>query len=72
MMKRLLPNVLLLPAVSALLALASCATSAPAATTRPAIVRRAPAEDLSKYRPVFTAPAHGAGGRHHRRSQEEQ
>ena len=55
-MKRLLPNVLRLLTLPALLALASCATSAPAATTRPGTARRAPAEDLSKYRPVFTAP----------------
>ena len=59
MMKRLLPNasVLLWPA---LLALASCAASAPAASTsstRPATTRRTPAEDLSKYRPVFPPPA---------------
>jgi len=55
-MKPLLPNVLLLPV---LLSLASCATTAPTASTgtRPDTTRRAPAEDLTKYRPVFTSPA---------------
>lgn len=56
MMKPLFRNVYLLPA---LWAVAACATSAPSGPTasRPDTTRRTPAEDLSKYRPVFTAPA---------------
>lgn len=56
-MKRLLHNVLVLPV---LLVLGACAATAPATSssaTRPDTTRRAPAEDLSKYRPVFTPPA---------------
>ncbi|MDU0369328.1 sporulation protein [Hymenobacter endophyticus] len=61
-MTHLLRNVLLL---SALFALGSCASSgpaAPAASTAPDTTRKAttaapaPAEDLSRYRPVFSAP----------------
>ncbi|GAA4377016.1 SPOR domain-containing protein [Hymenobacter koreensis] len=60
-MNRLLTNVLVVPA---LLTLVACAASSPARTatspapdtTRPA-AKAAPAEDLGKYRPVFTAPA---------------
>jgi len=56
MMKRLFPNVLLL---SALFSVAACATNSPSAPTasRPDTTRRTPAEDVSKYRPVFTSPA---------------
>ncbi|RYU84331.1 sporulation protein [Hymenobacter persicinus] len=69
-MKNLFPNVLLFPA---LIALSACAASAPVAssnTAAPDTARRGPAtaapEDLSRYRPVFTAPkptalAPGAG-----------
>ncbi|KAA9338616.1 sporulation protein [Hymenobacter busanensis] len=63
-MNRLLTNLLVLPA---LLLLGACAASTPAATattappdtTRPASAKTAAvaAEDLSKYRPVFTPPA---------------
>ncbi len=55
----LLRNVLLL---SALLSLGACATSGPAApaadttTRRPAAAASRPAEDLSRFRPVFPAP----------------
>lgn len=56
-MKFLLRNVFLF---SALLSLASCAASGVGKTTTPDTTRRresAPAEDLSRYRPVFTSPA---------------
>lgn len=62
-MKFLLRNVFLF---SALLTLASCATSAPAGsasapdTTRRREATSLPAEDLSRYRPVFTPPATAA------------
>lgn len=64
-MNRLLTNV---PALIALLGLAGCAASAPPAATRPAAPdttkpaaataarQNQPAEDLSMYRPKFTAP----------------
>ncbi|QJX46099.1 sporulation protein [Hymenobacter taeanensis] len=60
-MKHSLRNVLLL---STLFSLGACASSGPAApsasaadtTRRPATTSTAPAEDLSKYRPVFAAP----------------
>ncbi|QNE40653.1 sporulation protein [Hymenobacter sp. NBH84] len=56
MMKRLFRNVLLLPT---LFVVAACATNSPSAPTasRSDTTRRTPAEDLSKYRPVFEAPA---------------
>jgi hypothetical protein len=57
-MKSLLHNVFLF---SALLSLASCASSGPVGkTTTSDTTRRresAPAEDLSRYRPVFTTPS---------------
>ncbi|GAB3305218.1 sporulation protein [Hymenobacter tenuis] len=58
-MKHLLRNVLLL---SVLFSLGACASSSPGAptTSKPDTAQRAatapPVEDLSKYRPVFTAP----------------
>lgn len=56
MMKRLFSNVLFL---SALFSVAACATSSPSTPTasRPDTTRRVPAEDVSKYRPVFTSPS---------------
>ncbi len=56
-MKLLLRNVLLL---SAFLALGACAATAPATTapdtTKARATQAPPAEDLSRYRPVFVAP----------------
>lgn len=59
-MKHLLRNVLLLSALFSLGACASSGPAAPAASTAPDTTRKAavtvPTEDLSRYRPVFTAP----------------
>ena len=59
-MKHLLRNVLLLSALFSLGACASSGPAAPAASTAPDTTRKAavtvPAEDLSRYRPVFAAP----------------
>lgn len=61
-MKHLLPNVLLLSSLFALGACASAGPTVPTASAPPDTTRRAPAaaaapaEDLSRYRPVFAAP----------------
>jgi predicted small lipoprotein YifL len=59
-MKHSLRNVLLLSTLFALGACASSGPGAPTASAKPDTTRRptttAPAEDLSKYRPVFAAP----------------
>ncbi|TGE10056.1 sporulation protein [Hymenobacter fodinae] len=62
-MKHSLRNVLLLSTLFSLGACASSGPAAPSASSAPDTTRRpasaatsAPAEDLSKYRPVFTAP----------------
>lgn len=59
-MKHLLRNVLLLSALFSLGACASSGPAVPAASSAPDTTRKAaatvPAEDLSRYRPIFTAP----------------
>ncbi|RSK46004.1 lipoprotein [Hymenobacter perfusus] len=59
-MKHLLRNVLLLSALFSLGACASSGPATPAASTAPDTTRKAavtvPAEDLSRYRPAFSAP----------------
>jgi predicted small lipoprotein YifL len=62
-MKHLLRNVLLLSALFSLGACAASGPAAPVASTAPDTVRKAasvpaatPTEDLSRYRPVFSAP----------------
>ncbi|WP_426061352.1 sporulation protein [Hymenobacter sp. B1770] len=65
-MKRLLPKMLLAPSLLALAACASTATQTPRASTPADTTKKStttatssptmPAEDVTKYRPVFTAP----------------